>query len=104
MELPGNSKLDYHIISELAEALGRGAYFQYAGIEEVFRELAVATAGGKADYSGITYERLRGERASSGLVHLLTIQEHRNYSKIVSIMRMVKPNCSAFSLKCQQSP
>ncbi len=62
MELPGNSKLDYHIISELADALGRGAYFQYAGIEDVFRELAAATAGGKADYSGITYERLQKEK------------------------------------------
>ncbi|MZQ85958.1 molybdopterin-dependent oxidoreductase [Paenibacillus sp. 5J-6] len=62
MELPGNSKLDYHIICELAEALGRGMYFQYEGIEDVFRELAAATAGGKADYSGITYQRLQAEK------------------------------------------
>ncbi|WNR45787.1 molybdopterin oxidoreductase family protein [Paenibacillus roseipurpureus] len=62
MELPGKCKLDFHIISELADALGRGHYFQYAGIEAVFRELAAATAGGKADYSGITYERLQDEK------------------------------------------
>lgn len=62
VELPGNSRLDYRIISELAEALGRGAYFQYASIEEVFNELAAATAGGKADYSGITYQRLQEEK------------------------------------------
>ncbi|KRF18662.1 molybdopterin oxidoreductase family protein [Paenibacillus sp. Soil787] len=62
MELPGNSRLDFHIICQLADALGRGAYFQYAGIEDVFRELAAATAGGKADYSGITYERLQEEK------------------------------------------
>ncbi|MDD9269917.1 molybdopterin oxidoreductase family protein [Paenibacillus sp. GCM10023248] len=62
VELPGNCRLDYRIISELAEALGRGAYFQYASIEEVFNELAAATAGGKADYSGITYRRLQEEK------------------------------------------
>ncbi|MGG1515691.1 molybdopterin oxidoreductase family protein [Paenibacillus oryzisoli] len=58
-ELPGRAKLDYRILCELAEALGRGTYFQYAGIENVFEELAAASAGGKADYSGITYRRLQ---------------------------------------------
>jgi assimilatory nitrate reductase catalytic subunit len=62
LELPGNSKLDYQIICELAEALGRGAYFQYGSIEDVFNELALATKGAKADYSGITYERLTREK------------------------------------------
>ncbi|NHN32053.1 molybdopterin oxidoreductase family protein [Paenibacillus agricola] len=62
LESPGNSKLDYRFISELADALGRGRYFQYEGIEDVFNELALATAGGKADYSGITYERLIQEK------------------------------------------
>ncbi len=59
---PGNSKLDYRLICELAEELGRGEYFQYGGIEDVFNELARASAGGKADYSGITYERLIREK------------------------------------------
>ncbi|MFC5447319.1 molybdopterin oxidoreductase family protein [Paenibacillus aestuarii] len=63
LEPPGNAKLDYEIICELAGALGRGAYFQYAaGIEDVFLELARASAGGKADYSGITYDRLQKEQ------------------------------------------
>jgi assimilatory nitrate reductase catalytic subunit len=62
MELPGSSKQDYRIICELAEALGRGAYFQYEGIEDVFNELARTTAGAKADYSGINYERLKTEK------------------------------------------
>jgi assimilatory nitrate reductase catalytic subunit len=62
LELPGNAKLDYQIICELAEELGRGAYFQYSGIEDVFYELTKATAGGKADYSGITYDRLKAEK------------------------------------------
>jgi assimilatory nitrate reductase catalytic subunit len=62
LELQGSSKLDYQILCELAEELGSGAYFQYNGIEDVFNELAAATAGGKADYSGITYERLKKEK------------------------------------------
>jgi assimilatory nitrate reductase catalytic subunit len=59
---PGNSKLDSHILCELAEHLGRGQYFQYESTEAVFNELAKATVGGKADYSGITYERLIVEK------------------------------------------
>jgi assimilatory nitrate reductase catalytic subunit len=62
LELPGNCKQDYRIVCELAEALGRGSYFQYVEIEDVFSELALATAGAKADYSGITYERLQKEK------------------------------------------
>ncbi|SDD23830.1 assimilatory nitrate reductase catalytic subunit [Paenibacillus sp. UNCCL117] len=62
LELPGEAKLDYRLICELAEELGYGRYFQYESIEEVFDELALATAGGKADYSGITYERLKREK------------------------------------------
>ncbi|TDF88910.1 molybdopterin oxidoreductase family protein [Paenibacillus piri] len=61
LELPGRCKHDYRIICELADALGRGDYFQYEGIEDVFLELARATAGAKADYSGITYKRLQEE-------------------------------------------
>jgi assimilatory nitrate reductase catalytic subunit len=62
LELPGDSKLDYRILCELAELLGRGDYFQYASIEDVFIELALTTAGAKADYNGITYDRLREEK------------------------------------------
>jgi assimilatory nitrate reductase catalytic subunit len=61
-QTPGESKLDYQIICELAVRLGRGQYFQFASIEEVFNELAQATAGGKADYSGISYKRLKAEK------------------------------------------
>nr|WP_246131883.1 molybdopterin oxidoreductase family protein [Paenibacillus hemerocallicola] len=62
LPLPGACKLDYELICGLAEELGRGAYFQYDSIEDVFNEMRKATAGGKADYSGITYGRLRREK------------------------------------------
>jgi assimilatory nitrate reductase catalytic subunit len=62
LDLPGESKLDLTIIKELSEYLGKGEYFQYDSAEDVFNELARASAGGKADYSGITYDRLKLEK------------------------------------------
>ncbi|WP_255570523.1 molybdopterin oxidoreductase family protein [Cohnella sp. CFH 77786] len=53
---------DYEIICGLAERLGAGELFRYADNEEIFRELCLATKGGKADYSGMTYERLQQEK------------------------------------------
>jgi assimilatory nitrate reductase catalytic subunit len=42
--------------------MGEGQRFRYVGSEAVFEELRRATAGAKADYSGITYERIRREQ------------------------------------------
>ena len=44
----------------LADRLGRGSYFS-ADPVEVFDELRRASAGGIADYAGITYERIDAE-------------------------------------------
>ena len=55
---PGLVRTDIQIICDIADRLGRGRYFRYSGPEEVFEELRRASAGGKADYSGITYNRL----------------------------------------------
>ncbi|MEQ4481175.1 molybdopterin oxidoreductase family protein [Cohnella silvisoli] len=52
---------DYEIICGLAERLGAGAYFQYKDNESIFNELCLATKGGKADYSGLSYNRLIAE-------------------------------------------
>ena len=38
--------------------MGKGSYFSFPGAEEVFDELRRASAGGVADYSGITYEKI----------------------------------------------
>jgi assimilatory nitrate reductase catalytic subunit len=59
---PGEALPDHEIILNLAERLGRGEYFRYNGIEEVFKELCRASSGGKADYGGLTYERLIREQ------------------------------------------
>jgi len=59
---PGSVKHDWQIICEIANVLGKGAYFSYEKAEDIFNELRKASKGGTADYSGITYERLRRER------------------------------------------
>jgi assimilatory nitrate reductase catalytic subunit len=55
---PGEAKRDWEIICELAHRLGRGKYFPYQAPREIFDELRVASKGGKADYYGITYEKI----------------------------------------------
>ncbi|MBJ7572918.1 nitrate reductase [Bacillus halotolerans] len=57
----GEAKHDWQIICEIASALGKGRYFPYTSAEDIFNELREASRGGIADYSGITYDRLRQE-------------------------------------------
>lgn len=57
----GEAKHDWQVLCELAEKFGRGQFFQFEHVEEVFNELRLASRGGTADYYGITYERLRKE-------------------------------------------
>lgn len=58
---PGNARGDARIIVDLAHRLGKGEYFQFPSTREIFEELRVASKGGTADYSGITWERLEKE-------------------------------------------
>ncbi|MES5953259.1 nitrate reductase [Bacillus fungorum] len=60
--LPGEARLDWIILSSLAEKLGKGSYFPYQSAEDIFEELRLASAGGKADYSGITYDKLEKQK------------------------------------------
>ena len=57
-EPPGEARPDWWIIGEIAARLGAGDKLRFDSIEAIFEELCAATAGGIADYSGITYERL----------------------------------------------
>ena len=59
---PEGVKTDLEILSELATRLGSTSGFDFASSEAVFDELRRATAGGKADYSGISYARIRQEK------------------------------------------
>ena len=57
-EPPPEVRDDMRVICELAERLGKGEFFEYGGAEDVFNELRLASAGGTADYSGISYEKI----------------------------------------------
>jgi len=57
-EPPGEAKVDWWIIQEIAKRMGRGKYFGFESPREIFDELRVASKGGKADYYGITYEKI----------------------------------------------
>ena len=52
---------DLQLMAELAGRLGRGQYFS-TDPRTVFDELRRASAGGIADYAGITYERIDAEQ------------------------------------------
>ena len=58
VECPGDALQDWRIIQDIAARLGRSRGFTFSGPGEIFEELRRATAGGIADYSGITYEKI----------------------------------------------
>jgi assimilatory nitrate reductase catalytic subunit len=58
---PEGVRGDLDVIRELAERLGHGHKFSFQTTGDVFDEFRRATAGGPADYSGITYERIDRE-------------------------------------------
>lgn len=55
---PGEARCDWRIIQDIAEALGRERGFTFSSPREIFDELRLASKGGVADYSGITYEKI----------------------------------------------
>lgn len=58
VEPPGDAKEDWKIIQDLAAALDRSHGFHFRNPREIFDELRIASKGGTADYSGITYEKI----------------------------------------------
>jgi assimilatory nitrate reductase catalytic subunit len=58
---PKGVRGDIDILRELADRLGCGGKFAFHAPRDVFEEFRQATAGGPADYSGITYDRIDRE-------------------------------------------
>jgi assimilatory nitrate reductase catalytic subunit len=58
---PGDVHTDLRMLTDLAGRLGRGEFFTDEP-RAVFEELRRASAGGIADYAGITYERIEAEQ------------------------------------------
>jgi assimilatory nitrate reductase catalytic subunit len=61
-EAPPGVRSDLDVICELGQRLGHGAAFRYGSAEAVFDELRRASAGGRADYAGISYARITAEQ------------------------------------------
>jgi assimilatory nitrate reductase catalytic subunit len=57
---PGEVRTDLDVMADLAKRLGVRGFS--ADADEVFEELTRASQGGKADYAGITYERIDAEQ------------------------------------------
>ncbi|HET7755048.1 MAG TPA: nitrate reductase [Anaeromyxobacteraceae bacterium] len=57
-EPPGEARRDWEILCDLAARLGRGEWFAFRSARDIFDELRRATAGGIADYAGITWEKI----------------------------------------------
>ncbi|VTR97382.1 molybdopterin oxidoreductase family protein [Tuwongella immobilis] len=55
---PPGVRTDGWILSELAQRFGQGDRFRYDSTEAIFDELCRATAGGVADYAGMSYARI----------------------------------------------
>jgi assimilatory nitrate reductase catalytic subunit len=55
---PGEARVDWQIVCELARRLGRGKYFNFSSARDIFNELRLCTKGAIADYWGITYEKI----------------------------------------------
>jgi assimilatory nitrate reductase catalytic subunit len=58
---PGEARLDWDIVCDLARRLGKGEYFPFRSQRDIFEELRLATKGSKADYYGITYEKIEAQ-------------------------------------------
>ncbi|MFO0852677.1 MAG: molybdopterin oxidoreductase family protein [Gemmataceae bacterium] len=55
---PSGARSDIDVLRELADRLGHADKFHFFTTGEVFEEFRRATAGGLADYSGITYRKI----------------------------------------------
>lgn len=58
---PGEARQDWKILQDIARGLGREKGFTFASPAEIWQELRVASKGGVADYSGISYEKIESQ-------------------------------------------
>ena len=98
---PDGVRSDVDILHGVAERLGCGEKFSYASARDVFDELRRASAGGVADYSGITYEKIE---AANGVFWPCPSVEHPGTPRLFA-ERFGTPNGRArFHAVWHQSP
>jgi assimilatory nitrate reductase catalytic subunit len=59
---PTGVRTDIAILCDLARLLGKEQHFSFTEPREIFDELRQASAGGVADYAGITYEKIEAQQ------------------------------------------
>jgi assimilatory nitrate reductase catalytic subunit len=59
---PGDARRDWEIIRDIAHRLDRGDYFDFDNTQDLFDEMCRASAGGSADYAGMTWDRIVDEQ------------------------------------------
>jgi assimilatory nitrate reductase catalytic subunit len=72
-EPPGEARRDWEIVNDLARRLGRQQFFPYSSVRQIWDELRRASAGGVADYAGITWEKID---AQDGVFWPCPTEEH----------------------------
>ncbi|HWR15335.1 MAG TPA: molybdopterin-dependent oxidoreductase [Terriglobales bacterium] len=55
---PGDARVDWQIICDIATRLGYGDKFPYKNSHDIFEELRVASKGGISDYYGMSWEMI----------------------------------------------
>src|SRR6516225_5965282 len=58
VDCPGEAREDWRIIQDIAHTLKRPHGFEFHSARAIYNELRIASKGGIADYSGITYEKI----------------------------------------------
>ena len=86
---PGEARVDWHILLDIARRLGRDQYFPYQKAEDIFNELRVASRGGTADYYGITYEKIE---ANNGVFWPCPAPDHPGPPRLFEGGRFAHPD------------
>jgi assimilatory nitrate reductase catalytic subunit len=98
---PGEARVDWHILLELAERLGRGQYFRYDSAEAIFQELRVASKGGTADYYGITYDKIEKQQ---GVFWPCPSEDHPGTPRLFEDHRFFTPDGKAHFTAVEWKP
>jgi assimilatory nitrate reductase catalytic subunit len=86
------SKTDWWIVQEIAKRMGRGKYFNFNSPREIFDELRVASKGGKADYYGMSYEKIERQY---GVMWPCPTEESKGTPRLFEDMRFYHPDKKA---------
>jgi assimilatory nitrate reductase catalytic subunit len=89
---PGQARRDWEIVLDLADRLGAGRYFPYEGPQDIFEEIRRVSAGGTADYAGMTWDRLTAEH---GLFWPCPSEDHPGTPRLYEGGRFAHPDGKA---------